>query len=46
MSPKWRNNCALINCSRMIYNAWYLYHASNLVFKVVCGGIDITLLTP
>ncbi|EGR2355077.1 DUF3265 domain-containing protein [Vibrio alginolyticus] len=30
----------------MIRNAWHFYYASHLVFKVVCGGIGIALLTP
>ncbi|EHK9018615.1 DUF3265 domain-containing protein [Vibrio vulnificus] len=30
----------------MIRNAWHLYYALRLVFKVVCGSISITLLTP
>ncbi|MDV2389605.1 DUF3265 domain-containing protein [Vibrio cholerae] len=30
----------------MIRNAWHFYYALVLVFKVVCGGISITLLTP
>ncbi|EMP4400246.1 DUF3265 domain-containing protein [Vibrio parahaemolyticus] len=27
-------------------NAWHFYYALVLVFKAVCGGIDIALLTP
>ncbi|TOM37805.1 DUF3265 domain-containing protein [Vibrio parahaemolyticus] len=27
-------------------NAWYFYYALVLVFKVVCGGLSIALLTP
>ncbi|EGQ8106546.1 DUF3265 domain-containing protein [Vibrio parahaemolyticus] len=27
-------------------NAWHFYHASVLVFKVVCSGFSIALLTP
>ncbi|TMX65443.1 DUF3265 domain-containing protein, partial [Vibrio rotiferianus] len=27
-------------------NAWHFYYALRLVFKVVCGGIGIALLTP
>ncbi|MCG6280566.1 DUF3265 domain-containing protein [Vibrio diabolicus] len=27
-------------------NAWHVNYALVLVFKVVCGGIGITLLTP
>ncbi|MCE7733066.1 DUF3265 domain-containing protein [Vibrio campbellii] len=27
-------------------NAWHFYYALVLVFKVVCGGIGIPLLTP
>nr|WP_198158269.1 DUF3265 domain-containing protein [Vibrio sp. HENC-03] len=30
----------------MIRNAWHFYYALVLVFKVVCGEIGITLLTP
>ncbi|EKO3808609.1 DUF3265 domain-containing protein [Vibrio harveyi] len=30
----------------MIRNAWHFYHALLLVFKVVCGGFSIALLTP
>nr|WP_241905999.1 DUF3265 domain-containing protein [Vibrio splendidus] len=27
-------------------NTWHFYYALNLVFKVVCGGLGIALLTP
>ncbi|MCV5340307.1 DUF3265 domain-containing protein [Escherichia coli] len=27
-------------------NAWHFYYALNLLFKVVCGGFGIALLTP
>ncbi|EMN6203442.1 DUF3265 domain-containing protein [Vibrio aestuarianus] len=27
-------------------NAWHFYYALVLVFKVICGGISIALLTP
>ncbi|EGR2303298.1 DUF3265 domain-containing protein [Vibrio parahaemolyticus] len=27
-------------------NAWHFYYALVLVFKVVCGGYGISLLTP
>ncbi|HCG7195274.1 TPA: DUF3265 domain-containing protein [Vibrio parahaemolyticus] len=27
-------------------NAWHFYYALALVFKVVCGGFCIALLTP
>ncbi|ELA9307054.1 DUF3265 domain-containing protein [Vibrio parahaemolyticus] len=27
-------------------SAWHFYYALVLVFKVVCGGIGIALLTP
>ncbi|HDY7790894.1 TPA: DUF3265 domain-containing protein [Vibrio vulnificus] len=27
-------------------NAWHLYYALVLVFKVVCSGFGIALLTP
>ncbi|TOK86951.1 DUF3265 domain-containing protein [Vibrio parahaemolyticus] len=30
----------------MIRNAWHLYYALRLVFKVVCGSIGIASLTP
>ncbi|ENO1850556.1 DUF3265 domain-containing protein [Vibrio vulnificus] len=30
----------------MIRNAWYFYYTLRLVFKVVCGGCGIALLTP
>ncbi|HCG5924644.1 TPA: DUF3265 domain-containing protein [Vibrio parahaemolyticus] len=30
----------------MIRNALHFYYALVLVFKVVCGGIGIALLTP
>ncbi|EGQ8166899.1 DUF3265 domain-containing protein [Vibrio parahaemolyticus] len=30
----------------MIRNAWHFYYALSLVFKVVCGNIGISLLTP
>ncbi|MCF9447300.1 DUF3265 domain-containing protein [Vibrio parahaemolyticus] len=36
----------ITNCSRVIRNAWHFYHAFVLVFKVICGGFSITLLTP
>ncbi|MGF1894587.1 DUF3265 domain-containing protein [Vibrio campbellii] len=30
----------------MIRNAWHFWYALRLVFKVVCGGFCIALLTP
>nr|WP_245879978.1 DUF3265 domain-containing protein [Vibrio gangliei] len=27
-------------------NAWHFYYALVLVFKVLCGGVCIALLTP
>ncbi|MBE5196248.1 DUF3265 domain-containing protein [Vibrio parahaemolyticus] len=36
----------ITNCLRVIRNAWHFYYALLLVFKVVCGGIGIALLTP
>ncbi|EGQ9819130.1 DUF3265 domain-containing protein [Vibrio parahaemolyticus] len=30
----------------MIRHAWHFYYALCLVFKVLCGGIGIALLTP
>ncbi|RDX39108.1 DUF3265 domain-containing protein [Vibrio campbellii] len=40
------SNITITNCLRVIRNAWHFYHALFLVFKVVCGGIGIALLTP
>ncbi|AYO19512.1 DUF3265 domain-containing protein [Vibrio owensii] len=39
-------NSQLTNCLRVIRNAWHFYYAFVLVFKVICGGIGIALLTP
>ncbi|HAV1390471.1 DUF3265 domain-containing protein [Vibrio parahaemolyticus] len=36
----------LTNCSRGIRNAWHFHYELVLVFKVVCGGFSIALLTP
>ncbi|EHA1206501.1 DUF3265 domain-containing protein [Vibrio alginolyticus] len=36
----------MTNCLRAIRNAWHFYHASVFVFKVVCRGLGIALLTP
>ncbi|EGR2715021.1 DUF3265 domain-containing protein [Vibrio parahaemolyticus] len=36
----------MTNCLRVIHNAWHFYYALLLVFRVVCGSIDIALLTP
>ncbi|AXY01285.1 DUF3265 domain-containing protein [Vibrio alfacsensis] len=36
----------LTNCLRVIRNAWHFYYALCLMFKVACGSIGITLLTP
>ncbi|HAS6341287.1 DUF3265 domain-containing protein [Vibrio vulnificus] len=36
----------LTNCLRGIRNAWHFYYALVLVFKAVCGGFGIALLTP
>ncbi|HAS7003397.1 TPA: DUF3265 domain-containing protein [Vibrio parahaemolyticus] len=30
----------------MIRNAWHFYYALSFVFKVVCSGFSIALLTP
>ncbi|HCG9257709.1 TPA: DUF3265 domain-containing protein [Vibrio parahaemolyticus] len=30
----------------MIRNAWHCYYALRLVFKAICGGFGIALLTP
>ncbi|EHR5479998.1 TPA: DUF3265 domain-containing protein [Vibrio parahaemolyticus] len=30
----------------MIRNAWHFYYTLGLVFKVVCRGFGIALLTP
>ncbi|NOH86077.1 DUF3265 domain-containing protein [Vibrio sp. 03-59-1] len=32
-------------CLRVIRNAWHFCYALRFVFKVVCGGISIVLLT-
>ncbi|PNM41313.1 DUF3265 domain-containing protein [Vibrio harveyi] len=32
-------------CLRVIRNACHFYHALRLVFKLVCGGYGIALLT-
>ncbi|NOH40767.1 DUF3265 domain-containing protein [Vibrio coralliilyticus] len=37
---------SLTICLRVIRNAWHFYYALLLVFKVVCGGFGIALLTP
>ncbi|EMK3385201.1 TPA: DUF3265 domain-containing protein [Vibrio parahaemolyticus] len=39
-------NCVITNCLRGIRNAWHFYYALVLVFKAVCGGFGIALLTP
>ncbi|HAS8160808.1 TPA: DUF3265 domain-containing protein [Vibrio vulnificus] len=36
----------ITNCLRVIRNAWHFWYALRLVFKVVCGGFGIALLTP
>ncbi|EIO4107067.1 DUF3265 domain-containing protein [Vibrio vulnificus] len=36
----------LTNCSRGIRNAWHFHYALFFVFKVVCGGFGVALLTP
>ncbi|TDE19105.1 DUF3265 domain-containing protein [Vibrio owensii] len=33
-------------CLRVIRNAWHFHYTLVLVFKVVCCGIGIALLTP
>ncbi|MBM4923718.1 DUF3265 domain-containing protein [Vibrio parahaemolyticus] len=33
-------------CLSVIRNAWHFHYALRLVFKVVCGGFGIALLTP
>nr|WP_246201176.1 DUF3265 domain-containing protein [Vibrio ziniensis] len=32
-------------CLRVVRNVWYLCYALRSVFKMVCGGIGIALLT-
>ncbi|TQP40524.1 DUF3265 domain-containing protein [Vibrio cholerae] len=39
-------NKNITNCLRVTRNASNFYHALLLVFKVVCGGFGIALLTP
>ncbi|MBE4187034.1 DUF3265 domain-containing protein [Vibrio parahaemolyticus] len=41
-----REKKKLTNCSRGIRNAWHFYYALVLVFKSVCRGFGIALLTP
>ncbi|HAS8151869.1 TPA: DUF3265 domain-containing protein [Vibrio vulnificus] len=41
-----KRQSAITNCLRGIRNAWHFHYALVLVFKVVCGGIGIALLTP
>ncbi|TMX60973.1 DUF3265 domain-containing protein [Vibrio rotiferianus] len=36
----------ITNCSRGIRNAWHFHYALVLVFKVVCSGLGVALLTP
>ncbi|MCX8809260.1 DUF3265 domain-containing protein [Vibrio parahaemolyticus] len=36
----------MTNCLRGIRNAWHFHYALFSVFKAVCGGICIALLTP
>ncbi|MBE3812234.1 DUF3265 domain-containing protein [Vibrio parahaemolyticus] len=36
----------ITNCLRVIRNAWHFYYALVLVFRVVCSGFGIALLTP
>ncbi|MCC3822316.1 DUF3265 domain-containing protein [Vibrio parahaemolyticus] len=36
----------MTNCSRGIRNAWHFHYTLALVFKAVCGGFCIALLTP
>ncbi|ENM5763990.1 DUF3265 domain-containing protein [Vibrio mimicus] len=33
-------------CSRGIRNAWHFYYALIFVFRVICGGFCVALLTP
>ncbi|EMR34579.1 hypothetical protein MUQ_22556 [Vibrio harveyi CAIM 1792] len=35
----------ILNCLRVIRNAWHFHYAFVLVFKMVCGDFDIALLT-
>nr|WP_273983552.1 DUF3265 domain-containing protein [Vibrio parahaemolyticus] len=36
----------LTNNLRVIQHAWHFWYAVVLVFKVLCGGFGIALLTP
>ncbi|MEF1170257.1 DUF3265 domain-containing protein [Vibrio campbellii] len=38
-------NFHITNCSRGIRNACHFYYALAVVFKVICGGFGIALLT-
>ncbi|NNN49647.1 DUF3265 domain-containing protein [Vibrio sp. 2-2(8)] len=46
MTKRSRATRRLTICLRVIRNAWHFCYALRLVFKVVCGGISIALLTP
>ncbi|TXZ73516.1 DUF3265 domain-containing protein [Vibrio mimicus] len=41
-----RGSSYITNCSRGIRNAWHFHYALVLVFRVICGGFGIALLTP
>ncbi|EGQ7962793.1 DUF3265 domain-containing protein [Vibrio parahaemolyticus] len=36
----------MTNCLRVIRNAWHFHYALRPMFKVVCSGFSIALLTP
>ncbi|HCG6843255.1 TPA: DUF3265 domain-containing protein [Vibrio parahaemolyticus] len=36
----------ITNCSRGIRNAWHFCYALVVVFKALCSGLGIALLTP
>ncbi|MBE4214510.1 DUF3265 domain-containing protein [Vibrio parahaemolyticus] len=44
--PRSACGCNITNCLRVIRNAWHFCYALVLVFKVVCGGVGVALLTP
>nr|WP_274616331.1 DUF3265 domain-containing protein [Vibrio parahaemolyticus] len=41
-----KTHIKLTNCLRVIRNAWLFCYALRFVFKAICGGIGIALLTP
>ncbi|MCF7495219.1 DUF3265 domain-containing protein [Vibrio sp. L5-1] len=42
----YRGKSNLTNNLRVIRHAWHFYYTLVLVFKVVCGSVDIALFPP